>query len=754
MTKKTTRRALIASVISMLLCVTMLIGTTFAWFTDSVTSGKNKIIAGNLDIELEYAKFNNGKFDRWESVEGAEDIFDPNALWEPGHTEVAYLKVSNLGTLALKYQLNVNVYSEVSGINVDNEIFYLSDHLVFKVVDIDEAEVGTYTRDTAIAAAGTEMGLKAYNGETTSLDAKDGANDEDYVALIIYMPTTVGNEANYKTGTKAPSIEMGVELYATQLAAENDSFGNDYDKNAAYSVWDGTVPAEMPETLVVDGATQIVHVKDAAAFAYLSTLSAKWAEFYTDGNGTDYTNYANGAGANYYYSGKWKVSLEADIDLNNKALAPVDIVLGQSTGATAFDGNYHTIRNINATTGLFADGTRASYADLTLENVTATKGALTGISNSSIKNVTVKNATISGTDYVGGLTGRLFGSVENCKVVDSSVTATGKEAGGLIGYAEANYKGSTILHNTVKNVIVFAGNRAAGLIAQPNSGVIVRNNTVDTATVGVADASTYQPGAVVSNAIDPANVFDNTVKNVNVSAKAATATDNTEFNDALASGADTVILGSGDYIIPFAAKGKTGLTFVGTGDTTVVVTKVGTGGENCDYGLDGSTVTFENITITTNSSDYIGYARCNATYNNCTFNGTYTLYGDSVFNNCTFNVSGNVYNIWTWGAPTATFNNCTFNSDGKALLLYGTANTKLTVNGCTFNDNGGLTDLKAAIEIGNDYGKSYELIVNNTTVNGYEINDKGINTGTTLWANKNSMGTDKLNVVVDGVDVY
>ena len=88
------------------------------------------------------------------------------------------------------------------------------------------------------------------------------------------------------------------------------------------------------------------------------------------------------------------------------------------------------------------------------------------------------------------------------------------------------------------------------------------------------------------------------------------------------------------------------------------------------------------------------------------------------------------------------------------MLLYGTVDTKLTVNNCTFNDNGGLADLKAAIEIGNEYGKSYELIVNNTTVNGYEINDRGISTGTTLWANKNSMGTDKLNVVVDGVDKY
>ena len=51
-------------------------------------------------------------------------------------------------------------------------------------------------------------------------------------------------------------------------------------------------------------------------------------------------------------------------------------------------------------------------------------------------------------------------------------------------------------------------------------------------------------------------------------------------------------------------------------------------------------------------------------------------------------------------------------------------------------------------------GTSFELIVNDTVVNGYEINDKGINTGSTLWGNKNSMPKERLNVVVDGVDVY
>ena len=224
----------------------------------------------------------------------------------------------------------------------------------------------------------------------------------------------------------------------------------------------------------------------------------------------------------------------------------------------------------------------------------------------------------------------------------------------------------------------------------------------------------------------------------------------------------TIYLRKGEYVIPAAAKGKT-VTFIGTGnpeDVEVAVTHVG-GSENCDYGLDGSNATFEGITITTNSSTYIGYARCNGTYKNCIINGTYTLYGESTFENCEFNVSGNVYNIWTWGAEKIEFTGCTFNSDGKALLLYredgGTVD--LTVTGCTFNDKGGLVDaMKAAIEIGDspfpDKLPTYNVTVSDTEVNGFAINNEGINTNTELWANKNSMPKARLNVIIDGADVY
>jgi hypothetical protein len=237
------------------------------------------------------------------------------------------------------------------------------------------------------------------------------------------------------------------------------------------------------------------------------------------------------------------------------------------------------------------------------------------------------------------------------------------------------------------------------------------------------------------------------------------ATDNATLDTAIknAQDGDTIALNAGEYVIPDSAVGKT-ITFVGTGapeDTLITAQNDGAAEGNCDYSLRGSKATFENVTITTTGTYFPGYAGCQGTYKNCIINGVFTLYDSSSFEDCTFNISGDLYNVWTWGAAEATFTNCTFNCDGKAMLLYGQANTKLTMNNCVFNDNGDDTVTgKAAIEIGNDYNSSYELTVNNATVNGFAINPNGFVTGTTLWANKNSMPADKLKVTVDGKNAY
>ena len=321
-------------------------------------------------------------------------------------------------------------------------------------------------------------------------------------------------------------------------------------------------------------------------------------------------------------------------------------------------------------------------------------------------------------------------------------------------------------------------------VAQNGNIATFSNNIVNNSENFVELGSSVYPGSnytaniinnTLGNGVNTHIIANNENQNVNLNGNVSViaegvvkdangnyiASSNEGITNAISDGATTINLTQGNYVIPSSAKGKT-LTIIGTGtpeDVKVAVTKVGSGGENCDYGLDGSTVTFESITITTNSSTYIGYARCNGTYKNCVINGTYTLYGDSKFERCTFNVSGDVYNIWTWGAKNMEFDRCTFNSDGKALLLYqeGTNTVNLTVKSCIFNDNGGLTSKKAAIEIGDaPYGATptYNVTVSGTTVNGYEINNEGINTGTTLWGNKNSMPAERLNVTIDGVNVY
>lgn len=421
-----------------------------------------------------------------------------------------------------------------------------------------------------------------------------------------------------------------------------------------------------------------------------------------------------------------------------------------------FDNSVTTAGWFTGTAPNIAPCVGAWGGNLTFEDcafiVAGTSGKETGVmtwwtTENNVMSLSFNNCTFEGKDdHANARAMQIYGYV-NMEVNNCSFN-TKKDY--TLKYVAQNGNIATFSNNIVNNSENFV---ELGSSAYPGTNYTanINNNTlgngVNTHIIANNENQTVNVNGNVSV------IAEGVVKDANGN---YIASSNEGITNAISDGATTINLTQGNYVIPSSAKGKT-LTIIGTGtpeDVKVAVTKVGTGGENCDYAFDGSTVTFESITITTNSSTYIGYARCNGTYKNCVINGTYTLYGDSKFENCTFNVSGDVYNIWTWGAPNATFDKCTFNSDGKAMFLYGTENTNLKIENSVFNDKGGLTDLKAAIEIGNDYGKSYTLVVNNTVVNGYEINDKGINTGTTLWANKNSMGTDKLSVTIDGVKVY
>ena len=97
-----TKKALRGSLFALFLCIVLLIGTTFAWFTDTASTGVNKIQAGNLKVGLQYS--HDGGATWTDVTKATDDLFKKDALWEPGHVEYVNLKVANLGTLALKYQ--------------------------------------------------------------------------------------------------------------------------------------------------------------------------------------------------------------------------------------------------------------------------------------------------------------------------------------------------------------------------------------------------------------------------------------------------------------------------------------------------------------------------------------------------------------------------------------------------------------------------------------------------------------------------
>ena len=142
-----TKKSLLMSVLSLFLCFSMLIGSTFAWFTDSVTSGSNVIQSGNLDLDVQYTL--DGE--TWNDLDGAKDLFQKD-LWEPGHTEVVALKVTNKGSLALKYTASMNIIKETIGKNKEGKDIILSDILTVSTLVQQANDIGDITMMLAFSA--------------------------------------------------------------------------------------------------------------------------------------------------------------------------------------------------------------------------------------------------------------------------------------------------------------------------------------------------------------------------------------------------------------------------------------------------------------------------------------------------------------------------------------------------------------------------------------------------------------------------
>ena len=212
MTKtKSTKRALLMSALALLMCVSMLIGSTFAWFTDSVTSSGNIIKSGTLDVTMEWkdATATGAQQTYKDASEGAIFNYDK---WEPGYVEAKNIKISNVGTLALQYNLRIAANGEVSKLADVIDVYYA------------ESEYTLATREmTELTKIGTLSDV--LDGMPANMTGDLEAGKNDIVTIALKMQEDAGNEYQ---GLEIGS-DFSIILMATQDNVEKDAFGENYD---------------------------------------------------------------------------------------------------------------------------------------------------------------------------------------------------------------------------------------------------------------------------------------------------------------------------------------------------------------------------------------------------------------------------------------------------------------------------------------------------------------------------------------------
>ena len=269
---KSTKRALLTSALALLMCVAMLVGATFAWFTDTASTAVNKIQAGTLNVDIvdKNGDSLNGKSLSFRDANDSTDI-----LWEPGATfNLDSFKIVNKGNLAFKYKVII------SGVNGNAKLLEAIDFFV-KIGDAEK-----------VALADWE-GILLPNGEAAT-DTMD-AGTTSAITISGTMKKEAGNEY------QGLSIDgIGITVVATQYTYENDSFGNEYDASAERD--------EFKQGVTISGIAGVAESYDTIQDAYEAVKAMLVANsglveqplseeafnaFFTDGGKITWTIYGN-----------------------------------------------------------------------------------------------------------------------------------------------------------------------------------------------------------------------------------------------------------------------------------------------------------------------------------------------------------------------------------------------------------------------------------------------------------------------------
>lgn len=683
---KTTKRALLSSVTAMLICVAMLIGTTFAWFTDSASTAVNKIQAGTLEVGLEMKDASGnwvnaeGETLSWKKAAGAPA--NEQVLWEPGCTyELPELRIVNKGNLALKYKMIV------SGINGDAKLL----------------DVITFTYGTGIDI-NTEVSL-APNAVTEGIVIKG------------VMAKTAGNEY------QGLSIDgIGITVVATQLNSEYDSFDNTYDTNATYlnTDADGNYLISNANELVFFAKainTKIAPYSDSGhtfkLTADIDLGGRRWAPIgrmtATYGIGENSTFRGNFDGGNH--------------TVRNFNIDTVDGIAGDDTnkGAGLFGAVTGTISNLNVTDATIVT---AHWA-----------GTITGQIQGTVKNCSVENITITclpeliGTswdngDKAGSIVGYLDtnGTVTGCFAKNISITGY-RDLGGIVGCSNG-----TVTNNIVgENVNITYDNddtrnyKNYTSAAQHNIGDYIGRGA-DENDVGNTGTANYARGETAGTAEELSEILERYASNsgesitVELTKDFDMANSWTTYNIGNYNGVNSLTINGNGHKITNLNKPLLMGAFAGSGvikinDLTISNAHILQNAENLGIGAfimhsdSSGGVAFNNCKLEDSEIVCTGANAADGSAYAGGFIG-YSSSGNTTFKNC-------------------SVTNCQISGKKSAGALIGHAQTNLTVDGCTVTGNTisetleGRTSPGAAAIVGRVSGTP--ITVKNTTVSGNTI---------------------------------
>ena len=478
--RKSTKRALLGSVMAMVLCLAMLVGATFAWFTDTASTGVNKIQAGKLDVALEM----KDAAGQWVSAEGktlnwVKAAAGEQVLWEPGCTyTLPELRVVNNGNLALKYKL------VISGIRGDAELNNVIDW--------------TMTLDGAAYTLGEEHHLAAKNGETV---------DADVLTISGKMQESAGNDYMNK------SIDgIAITVVAAQDAVEYDSINNTYDADAEYPI---TVTTGDELQSIVNNATAPVNIVLANSITTNNFVIPEDKDVTLDLNGCTVTN----AGSHTILNKGHLTLTDSSADKSGQIISlkgntaalrngdnAVCVVEGGTISRDGANGNtWHVVENFGKMTfnggkvvlkngngfaitngwNYFDPGASTTHAVMEI-NALELDTDSSGIKNCRYGDLTVNDVNVASTgywalsnDYLGTavINGGTFTSTSFKAVSNgAAMTVNGGTFDGTAGFFVQSYATSTVLNGgtyTNMNVDDLAGYVGTGHTAQQSGTSVI-----------------------------------------------------------------------------------------------------------------------------------------------------------------------------------------------------------------------------------------------------------------------------------------